>query len=215
VSRAGCAIVAAAIILSTAATALADRPIVDKKMAFSETQTHLRITTSFTEVFDKKAYDELTSGIQTTLVVRIFIYQRGKEDLPVSVAVGRFNVRYDLWDETYVVTIQSNYYNHKTKLESRSAALKAVTELVNFPIAELKHVAVGPHYFVGMVVELNPVSKKLLAEVRRWLTRSSGAVNVSRGASFFGSFVSVFVNPKLPEAYRILRLRSQPFYRVK
>lgn len=214
-SRAGCAIVAAAIILSTAATALADRPIVDKKMAFSETQTHLRITTSFTEVFDKKAYDELTSGIQTTLVVRIFIYQRGKEDLPVSVAVGRFNVRYDLWDETYVVTIQSNYYNHKTKLESRSAALKAVTELVNFPIAELKHVAVGPHYFVGMVVELNPVSKKLLAEVRRWLTRSSGAVNVSRGASFFGSFVSVFVNPKLPEAYRILRLRSQPFYRVK
>lgn len=214
-SRAACAIAVAAATLMSAAVAHADRPIVDKKMSFSESGSRLRVTTSFTEVFDKKAYDELTSGIQTTLVARIFVYRRGKEELPVSVAVGRFNVRYDLWDETYVVTIQSTYWRYKTKLKSRSAALKAVTELKSFPIADLKNIAIGPHHFVGMVVELNPVSKQLLAEVRRWLTRSSGAVSVSRGASFFGSFVSVFVNPKVPEADRILRLRSQPFYRVK
>ena len=30
---------------------------------------------------------------------------------------------------------------------------------------------------------------------------------------FFGSFVSVFYNPKIADADRVLRLRSQPFFR--
>jgi hypothetical protein len=30
---------------------------------------------------------------------------------------------------------------------------------------------------------------------------------------FFGNFVSVFVHPKIAEADRLLKLRSQPFYR--
>ncbi len=210
------AITAGVLIVFAATDARAKKKVVEKVMTFSETAKHLRVTTSFTEIFDRKAYDELTSGIRTTLVLRIFIYRRGKdEELPVAVAVGRFNVRYDLWDETYVVTIESNLYRKKKKYKTRSDALKAVTELHNLPIAQLKSIPHGAHHFVGMVIELNPVSKALLAEMRRWLTRSSGAINVSRGASFFGSFVSVFVNPKLPEADRVLRLRSQPFYRVK
>ena len=34
-------------------------------MSFSESAGRLRLSTSFTEIFDKKAYDELTSGIET------------------------------------------------------------------------------------------------------------------------------------------------------
>jgi hypothetical protein len=51
--------------------------------------------------------------------------------------------------------------------------------------------------------------------MRRWLTRPAGSASLDRSTSFFGSFVSVFVNPKLPEADRVLRIRSQPFYRVE
>lgn len=210
-------LIAAAWVGLSPTAAVAKNTVVEKVMTFAERKDMLLVTSSFTEIFDKKAYDELTSGIRTTLVLRIFVYRRGTtdDDLPIAVAVGRFNVRYDLWDEHYIVTIESSYKRSKQKYKKRAEALKAVTELVNFPIAKLSAIPIGPHHFAAMVIELNPVSQKLLAEMRRWLTRSTGAVNVSRGASFFGSFVSVFVNPKLPEADRVLRLRSQPFYRVK
>jgi hypothetical protein len=69
-------------------------------------------------------------------------------------------------------------------------------------------------FVLGMVVELNPVSQQTLAEVRRWLSLGTGG-GLDHGGSFFGSFVSVFVNPKLPAADRVFRLRSQPFFRPK
>jgi hypothetical protein len=50
--------------------------------------------------------------------------------------------------------------------------------------------------------------------VRRWLSQGTGG-GLDRGGVFFGSFVSVFVNPKIADADRVLRIRSQPFYRPK
>ncbi len=83
------------------------------------------------------------------------------------------------------------------------------------PIASLATVPRGRNHYLGMVIELNPVSEETLAEMRRWLTRSAQATTIDPGSSVFGSFVTVFVNPKLPDADRVLRLRSQPFYRRK
>jgi len=69
-------------------------------------------------------------------------------------------------------------------------------------------------FYLRVTVQLNPVDKRTLAEVRRWLSQGTGG-GLDRGGVFFGSFVSVFVNPKIAEADRVLRLRSQPFYRPK
>ena len=101
------------------------------------------------------------------------------------------------------------------RLKSRVEVLRTVSQVHQHPIAELDRIAVGPHYFLAMVVQLNPVDEHMLAEMRRWLTKSTSESQLDSSSSFFGSFVSVFVNPKLQEADRVLRLRSQPFYRVK
>ena len=69
-------------------------------------------------------------------------------------------------------------------------------------------------FYLGITVQLNPVSKETLAEVRRWISQGTGG-GLDRGGVFFGSFVSVFVNPKIAEADRVLRIRSQPFFRPK
>jgi hypothetical protein len=57
------------------------------------------------------------------------------------------------------------------------------------------------------------VSAELLAEMRRWLSRPASQSGIDISSSFFGSFVSIFVNPRFPEAERVLRVRSQPFVR--
>ena len=79
-------------------------------------------------------------------------------------------------------------------------------------IARLAGIPRKDVFVLVMDIELNPVSKETLAQVRRWLSQGTGG-GLDRGGAFFGSFVSVFVNPKIAEADRVLRIRSQPFYR--
>lgn len=204
-----------AVLLGLTALARADdAELIERRMWFAERGGQLAVSTSFTELLDKKAYERLKSGFATAIVARIYVYKKGKE-LPVSVVMASFRAVYDLWDELYVVRIDGPQGRVTRRYKSRADALKALTSLDECPIAPLSAIPRGPHHYMAMVVELNPVSKELLAEMRRWLTKPAGSASLDRSSSFFGSFVSVFVNPKLPEADRVLKYRSQPFYRTK
>ena len=98
-------------------------------------------------------------------------------------------------------------------MKSPAEALKLLTSIDDFPVAKLADIPYDDIYYLALRADLNPVSKETLTEVRRWLSQSSGGID--RGGVFFGSFVSAFVNPKIAPADRVLRVRSQPFYRPK
>jgi hypothetical protein len=185
-----------------------------RRMAFAERGKHLVVTTAFTELFDRQAFERISSGFPTKVVVRIYIYRRTRTEAPVSLALLELEVVYDLWDEVYVVRSRGPLGEKQVRTRSRAHAVRLLTELDQMPIAPLDRLPIGPHHFVAMVVALNPVSPELLAELRRWLSRPAGETSLDSSSSFFGSFVSVFVNPKLELADRTLRIRSQPFYRA-
>lgn len=185
-----------------------------KRMSFAERDGKLVASTTFTGLFDQGAYRDLSSGFPTTVVLRTYVYRK-KQELPISLQVVNLRVVYDLWDEVYLVRIDSPEGRENLRLESRVEVLRVLTQLRQFPVSTLKKILIGPHYFLAIVAELNPVEKERLAEMRRWLTKSTSETHLDSSSSFFGSFVSVFVNPKLQKADRIVRLRSQPFYRVK
>lgn len=201
------------LLLALAAPAVADKPT-GKRMSFAERKGKLVASTTFTGLFDRDAYLALSSGFPTTVVIRTYVYEKNR-DLPVSIEVTSVRVVYDLWDEIYVARIDGPSGRKNLKLETRLEVLRLLTQMRRFSVASLKEVKIGPHYFLAIVAELNPVNKKRLAEMRRWLTKSSSETRLDSSSSFFGSFVSVFVNPKLQNADRVVRLRSQPFYRVK
>ena len=196
-----------------APAAAQDPEILDQDMGFAERGKYLTLTASFTRIFDREAFEKLSSGFTTTVAVQLYVYARTRTDAPVSIAVLELQVVYSLWDEVYVVRSRSPVGEKEVKTRSRAEAVRALTELDHMPVAQLDRIAIGPHYFVAMVVELNPISQELLAEMRRWLSRPAGETSLDSSSSFFGSFVSVFVNPKLEQADRTLRIRSQLFYR--
>jgi hypothetical protein len=190
--------------------------VVVRKFAFAERGKKLVVSLSFTDVFDGRLLDELDSGFATTLVLRAYVYPADEEGaLPVEFAVATLRVVYDLWAENYQVQIDDARGKKKFTEATLADALKRVTTLVEFPVANLKRIKIGKNYFVAVIIEVNPVSEELLAEVRRWLARDAGQTRPDDDSSFFGSFVSIFVNPKIPVADRVLKLRSQPFYRTK
>jgi hypothetical protein len=205
------AIVAAAMLaIATTAHAEDDKPEI-QRMRFVESGDELKVATlpgaGIGKLFDTLAYEALGSGIPSTVVIRIQITPVDS-DTPVAEQLIQRSVVYDVWDEIYTLQLD----HKKLKVRFRAEALKWLTAIDDLPVARLAVLPVDQVFVLKMVVELNPVSKETLAEVRRWLSQGNGG-GLDRGGAFFGSFVSVFYNPKIADADRVLRLRSQPFYR--
>ncbi len=207
---------AAALVLLCATTAAhADDDDVPElqKMRFVERGDQLHVTASIAKLFDRAAYEALDSGFSSTVVIRIWIYPRDSTD-PVSFMLIQRQGLYNLWDEVYELKFDETGGRKIVKEKRKAEALKKLTSLEDLAIAPLSSLPYEQIYLLAMEIELNPVSKETLAQVRRWLSQGTGG-GLDRGGAFFGSFVSVFVNPKIAEADRVLRIRSQPFYRPK
>ena len=181
------------------------------RMRFVERGDSLTVSTKIQKLFDDPAYQALSSGFPSTIVINTFVFPRD-EKTPINARQVIRSVVYDLWDEDYVIRMDVNAKPIKVKYQSE--ALKLLTTIDDLPIARLSDLPVEDIFFLKMTVQLNPVDKKTLAEVQRWLSQSTGG-GLDRGGVFFGSFVSVFVHPKIADADRVLELRSQPFYRPK
>ncbi len=68
-------------------------------------------------------------------------------------------------------------------------------------------------YYADLIVELNPLSTEDEAAIRSWIARNRGGHRTfaSGGRSFFGTFVSLFVNIRPGNAEWSYRVRSRPF----
>jgi hypothetical protein len=192
-----------------------DEPLDVQSMRFIERGEDLTVTASITKLFDSAAYVALGSGFLTTVEVQIWVYEKDSTE-PVAYSRIKRSVVYDMWDEVYTVKVCDAC--KPVKVKSPAAALKLLSQIVDEPVAKLVDIPYGSAednlFYLAIRADLNPVSKQTLAEVRRWLSQSTGG-GLDRGSVFFGNFVSVFVNPKIAEADRVLRVRSQPFYRPR
>jgi hypothetical protein len=209
------AAVAALVGLAVAAAAHADDAQPRHDLRFIERDELLTIASvpnkgsPLAKLFDLAAYNALASGFTSTVVIRIWIFPKNEAD-PIAFALYERKVLYNLWDEVYELKLDGRIVKEKRQAD----ALKHLTSIEDLPVARLAAVPVGQELLLAMQAELNPVSKETLAEVRRWLSQGTGG-GLDRGGAFFGSFVSVFVNPKIPDADSVIRVRSQPFYRPR
>lgn len=206
------ALVVALVALSPRAWADDDKPVL-QRMRFIERDKQLTVTGSIPKLFDPAAYEALQSGFPTTIRIGIAVYPKNGSD-PVSVALEQRTIVYDLWDEQYVIRVDGPAGRKTRKVKYRAEALKVLTAIEDLPIGLLSTFPYEDIFYLRLTAQLNPVAPETLAEVRRWLSQGNGG-GLDRGGVFFGSFVSVFVNPKIAEADRVVRIVSQPFYRPK
>jgi len=204
------------IVLALVSSAAADDDKPDVvHMTFAERGDLLTVSMpAFTKLFDNAAYDALDDGPASTVVIRIAIVPDGGGN-PVAGMLTQRQASYEPWDEIFYINIDCpGQLCRKLKEKRKADALKRITAMDALPVALLRFIPYDQHFVLVMQVELNPVSNETLAEVRRWLSQGTGG-GLDRGGAFFGSFVSVFVNPKIPAADRVLRFQSQPFFRQR
>ncbi|HEY5090651.1 MAG TPA: hypothetical protein VIK30_11820, partial [Polyangia bacterium] len=132
---------------------------------------------------------------------------------PVAVGVQRAEIVYDIWDERFNVRATRGLgAEQRAVAPTADEAIWRATALVDFPLTDAKRLRPDERYVVVVRGDLNPISEDLLVEVRRWLVQPArGERKLGAGDSFFGSFVSIFVNPRIEDSERQVRFVSQSF----
>ncbi len=172
----------------------------------------LVVSIGLQDLFQPRDVDRLLSGFSTRVLVRVALF-RSDSETPVVQAMQLSEIVYDLWDEKLRVRISTDRpaKAQVQQVATPKAAVDIAASLTDFPVVELAKLQERVTYHLKIRADLNPISEELISNVRRWLSRPSGHGKTASGDSFFGSFVSVFVNPRMDDSERVVHVVSQPF----
>ncbi len=182
----------------------------------------LHVDVSLRDLFLPQHRTRLRSGFATRVLLRVSVFPDGSTE-PVASAYRRTQVVYDIWEERFRVHRQEGLEgatggdrgggrkSERFVPASEWEAITLATALSKFPVVELARLRPGRRYRIVFRADLNPLSEELVADVRRSLTDPGGGRGRLASDSFFGSFVSIFVNPRIEDSERQLGFGSQTF----
>ena len=180
-----------------------------RRANFAWDKSLLRGSFSFRDALDKPLLDKLSSGLSTVIAMRAYVLREG-EDTPIALAVRTCRVVYDLWDEVYRVKVSSPGGERDTAVINVEGVLRQCAEARDLPVVDKSLLTPGKEHFLGVIVEVNPISPQTLEQMRRWVSRPNGSTGIGPGDALFGSFVGLFVR-QIGNSDRTLRFRTQTF----
>ena len=196
--------------LGIASVCLAEASVQGRRMGLHAEPSALTITYSAADLMHGDAAGKLDSGLPQRIVVQHYSYASGRSE---AIAAGGHSCKvvFDLWQGVYRVEYERfGAAPVALALRTRGEVIERCLVMRDFPLGSSADYAGVRRVYVGSLIELNPLSTTTVARIRRWLSRPRGEYNVET-KSFFGSFVSLFVNDRIGTAERVLRLRSQDF----
>jgi hypothetical protein len=172
----------------------------------------LVVSVGLQDLFGPRDAERLLSGFSTRVLIRVALVRDGGEE-PIAQAMRLAEIVYDLWDEKLRVRFSTGKpgVTETQIVATPKEAVDVAASLVAFPLVEIGKLEPGSSYQLSLRADLNPISEELVSNMRRWLSHPSGRGRSGAGDSFFGSFVSVFVNPRVDDSERLLQILSQSF----
>ena len=212
-----CRRVAAAVVLASALAAAptvarAADPAPLRAVGFANKNGRLAVSVGLQDLFGEAERERLKSGFATRVLLRAALEEASTGE-PVAVAVQRAEIVYDIWDEKFGVRTSDGLgVERRAVAPTADEAIWRAAVLFELPLVDMARLRPGTEYVLAVRGDLNPISEDLLIEVRRWLVQPArGQRRLGAGDSFFGSFVSIFVNPRIEDSERQVRFVSQPF----
>lgn len=163
---------------------------------------------SFTDMVDGDVRKKLSSGLPTVIAMRAYLLREGEAN-PAALAVRTCKVSFDLWEEVYRIKTSGPGGERDTAALNVEGVFRNCFQAVKLPVADRSLVVAGKPHFLGVIVEVNPVSPQMIDQMRKWVTRPAGSTGIGPGDALFGSFVGLFVR-EIGKADRTLRFRTQP-----
>jgi hypothetical protein len=208
---------ATAVVIASALAALSPRaraadPAPLREVGFGVKNGRLVASVGLQDLFGEAERARLKSGFATRVLIRAALEEASSGE-PVALAVQRAEIVYDIWDEKFAIRATDGMgVERRSTAATVDEAIARAAVLIDAPVIEAIRLHPGSDYLLAVRGDLNPISEDLLVEVRRWLVQPArGQRRLGAGDSFFGSFVSIFVNPRIEDSERQVRFVSQPF----
>jgi hypothetical protein len=171
----------------------------------------LRSSFSYRDVLsDPGLVKKLSSGLPMVIVMRAYVYREGQDvgqDTPVALAPRVCRVVYDLWDEVYRVHV-SEPERERDQAAVLDGVFRLCTEARDLPVVRRGLLQAKQAYFLGVVVDVNPVSQEIVDQIHRWMSRPTGSTGIAPSDALFGSFAQLFVR-QIATTDRTLTFRTQ------
>jgi hypothetical protein len=211
-TRLAVAVVFAGALAGAPRGAWAADPVPTRQVGVTVVQGRVTVSVGLQDLFGEAERQRLKSGFATRVLIRAALEETATGE-PIALAVQRAEIVYDIWDEKFNVRTSDGLgIERRAVAPTVDEAIWRAAALVDLPIVEAARLPAGQRYTLAVRGDLNPISEDLLIEVRRWLVQPArGQRRLGAGDSFFGSFVSIFVNPRIEDSERQVRFVSQPF----
>ncbi len=146
-------------------------------------------------LFTDEVRETLGSGFTSTVATRLLLIEVESKR---PVAENRFSreIRFDVWDETYLITTFSNQGTGRQLAGTLEEVEEYCRRTTEFRFCELERLAEGPAYEFTMEILLVPISQEQLEQTKRWVEESgSGGEDDRQGGLgiFFGSMMNIFI----------------------
>jgi hypothetical protein len=167
----------------------------------------LRASFSYRDALaDPALVKKLSSGLPMVIAMRAYVFRMG-QDAPIALAPRVCRVVYDLWDEVYRVHI-SEPGRERDQAAVLDGVLRLCAEAHDLAVVRRDRLESGAPYFLGVVVDVNPVSAEMIEQLRRWLSRPTPSASIGPGDALFGGFVQLFVR-QIATSDKTLTFRTQ------
>ena len=167
----------------------------------------LRASFSYRDVLDAALMKKLSSGLPMVIAMRAYVYREGA-DIPVALTTRLCRVVYDLWDEVFRVHVTEKERGERDQAVLLDSALRLCTEARDLAVGPRSLIPAGQGYFLGVVVDVNPVSADVVEQMKRWMSRPTGSTEIGPADALFGNFVQLFVR-QIATSDKTLTFRTQ------
>ncbi len=176
---------------------------------FAWDKTLLRASFSYSDVLTPVLRAKLSNGLSNAIILRAYVFEAGATN-PVALAVKTCNVSYDVWDEVYSIKLTTPDATLTKAVVNVEGVVRECATAQDLPIADRSLMKPGASHFLAVIVEVNPVSEAMMAQLQKWVERPMGSTAIAPGNALFGAFVGLFVK-NIGVSDRTIQFRTQAF----
>lgn len=186
-----------ALTVGLGAAAAKDKAPAQRKVGIAISGDQILASFSYRDAFTAEIKEKLRSGLPTRIVIQISL-EKKKKSKPVSYWARSISIIYDLWEEVYIITVEDNKGRRRAKVSTVPEVVELAGVISRGQVAMVGELPSGS-YRLHTLIEVNPVSKEMIDNIRRWLAKKPEGSSTG-SANFFGSFVGIFVDRQIGKA---------------
>lgn len=164
----------------------------------------------FSDLIDHQTRLKLKRGLPTEILLTALVYAPGVSE-PVSTAYHRCKVTWHVWEEMYRVEIQdpARPGTRGRWTPTLNGVLRRCANMRHLLVATGAQIDRSGSLTLDVTVRINPISDKLLAKLKRWVSRPARTTAPTPGSALFSTFTGLFMQ-RIGDAEKSLRFKTKP-----